>query len=62
MKFVINETKTFVVAFDLIGKRNVYVRTGNAQKGLDVLLAERPLEVPQDMDLRKVNIHAHAFT
>ena len=48
--------------FDLIGIRNVCVRTGSARKGLDCLLAEGPYEDPQAMDLHKVTIKDKAFT
>ena len=44
IKFFIIEIKTFSV-FDYIGKGNVYAGTGSTRKGLDVLLAEGPLEV-----------------
>ena len=32
-------------AVDFIAKRNIYLVTGSAQKGLDILLAERPWQV-----------------
>ena len=30
---------------DFIAKRNIYLRTGSAEKGLKILLTERPYEV-----------------
>ena len=52
--FFIIKIKMFV--FHFISKTHVYVGTGSVQKGLAFLFAERFQDVPQNIDLHKVNI------